>query len=49
MFVDGGLLERFPTKVVRDMGADIIIGVDIGYRGQHGDPSNILGIILQIL
>ncbi len=47
VLVDGGLLERLPTRVVRDMGADIIIGVDVGYRGQHGDPSNILGIILQ--
>jgi len=47
VLVDGGLLERLPTRVVREMGADIIIGVDVGYRGQHGDPSNILGIILQ--
>ncbi len=47
VLVDGGLLERLPTRVVRDMGADIIIGVDVGFRGQHGDPSNILGIILQ--
>ncbi|MFY9177571.1 MAG: patatin-like phospholipase family protein [Caldicoprobacterales bacterium] len=47
VLVDGGLLERLPTRVVRDMGADIVIGVDVGYRGQHGDPSNILGIILQ--
>lgn len=47
VLVDGGLLERVPTRVVQDMGADIIIGVDVGFRGQHGDPSNILGILLQ--
>jgi NTE family protein len=47
VLVDGGLLERLPTRVVREMGADIIIGVDVGFRGQHGDASNILGIILQ--
>ena len=47
VLVDGGLLERLPTRVAREMGADIIIGVDVGFRGQHGDPSNILGIILQ--
>ena len=47
VLVDGGLLERLPTRVAREMGADIVIGVDVGFRGQHGDPSNILGIILQ--
>lgn len=47
VLVDGGLLERLPTKIVREMGADIVIGVDVGFRGQHGDPSNILGILLQ--
>ncbi|NLJ66683.1 MAG: patatin family protein [Clostridiales bacterium] len=47
VLVDGGLLERLPNRVVREMGADIIIGVDVGFRGQHGDASNILGIILQ--
>ncbi|NLJ40984.1 MAG: patatin family protein [Clostridiales bacterium] len=47
VLVDGGLLERIPAGVVKDMGADIIIGVDVGFRGMHGDPTNILGIILQ--
>lgn len=47
VLVDGGLLERLPTKVVRQMGADIIIGVDVGFRGQHDDATNILGIIFQ--
>lgn len=47
VLVDGGLLERLPTGVVRDMGADVIIGVDVGFMGIHGEASNILGIILQ--
>jgi NTE family protein len=47
VLVDGGLLERLPTKVVRQMGADIVIGVDVGFRGQHGDATNILSIIFQ--
>ncbi|HZJ82369.1 MAG TPA: patatin-like phospholipase family protein [Clostridia bacterium] len=47
VLVDGGLLERIPTRIVRDMGADIVIGSDVGFMGQHGDASNILGIILQ--
>ena len=29
-YVDGGLVNNFPTDVVKEMGADIIIGVDVG-------------------
>ena len=38
VLVDGGLLERLPTRVVREMGADIIIGVDVGFRGSMVMP-----------
>mgnify|MGYP000017345676 CR=1 FL=1 len=47
VLVDGGLLERVPIGVVEKMGADIIIGVDVGFRGEHRVPSSILEIILQ--
>ena len=30
LYVDGGLVNNFPTNVVKEMGADIIIGVDVG-------------------
>ena len=30
ILVDGGLSNNFPVNVIRDMGADIIIGVDLG-------------------
>jgi NTE family protein len=30
-YVDGGLVDNFPVKHVMDMGADIIIGVDVGH------------------
>ncbi len=30
LYVDGGIVNNFPTDVVKDMGADIIIGVDVG-------------------
>jgi NTE family protein len=33
-YVDGGVLERMPVSVARDMGADIVIGVDVGYKGE---------------
>jgi len=32
LFVDGGVLNNLPTKQVRDMGADIIIAVDVDER-----------------
>ena len=30
LYVDGGIVNNFPTDVVKEMGADIIIGVDVG-------------------
>ena len=30
LYVDGGLVNNFPTDIVKEMGADIIIGVDVG-------------------
>lgn len=34
LYVDGGLLERVPSTPLREAGADVIIGVDVGYRGE---------------
>lgn len=30
LYVDGGIVNNFPTDVIKEMGADIIIGVDVG-------------------
>jgi NTE family protein len=30
--LDGGLVNNFPVQEVKDMGADILIGVDVGFR-----------------
>ena len=30
LYLDGGIVNNFPVKEVKDMGADIIIGVDVG-------------------
>ncbi|MEG1572423.1 MAG: patatin-like phospholipase family protein [Bacteroidales bacterium] len=32
ILVDGGLVNNFPVQETRNRGADIIIGVDVGYR-----------------
>lgn len=33
LLIDGGVLSRLPVQTARTMGADIVIGVDVGYRG----------------
>jgi NTE family protein len=40
IYVDGAVLDRVPTKALRDRGMDIVIGVDIGYRGEETDASS---------
>ena len=36
LLVDGGVIDRVPVKVVKDMGADITIAVDVAsYYGRH--------------
>ncbi len=50
LLVDGGLLRNFPVPEVRDMGADIIIGVYTG--AQPSDPekmNNLPGILTQVV
>ena len=49
ILVDGGLLARVPVDTVKRMGADVVIGVDVGFRGQHRSPVNILELIIQSL
>jgi len=46
LLTDGGIVNNFPVKEVKDMGADILIGVDI----QSGlDKKNNLGSAVKIL
>ncbi len=37
ILVDGGLIDNFPVADVKAMGADIIIGVDVGHGSQDGN------------
>ncbi|MDR0763423.1 MAG: patatin-like phospholipase family protein [Bacteroidales bacterium] len=32
LMVDGGVVNNFPVDIVKEMGADIIIGVDVGFN-----------------
>jgi NTE family protein len=40
ILVDGGVLNNFPVDHVKEMGADIIIGVDVGLHGDTTKKKN---------
>jgi NTE family protein len=46
-YVDGGLTSPVPVRAARDMGADVIIAVDISQPPDGGDTSNALHMLLQ--
>lgn len=46
VLVDGGLRDNFPTQLARDMGADIIIGVDLSQQRRTYVEVNNLGDII---
>ena len=46
VLVDGGLRDNYPTALARDMGADIIIGVDLSQKAKTYVEINNLGDIL---
>ncbi len=37
-YIDGGVLERVPVQAARELGADVVIGVDVLPRGQEEQP-----------
>ncbi len=46
-YVDGGVLDRVPVGVAREMGADFVIAVDVGYRGgSRTTPKNIIDVMI---
>jgi len=50
LFVDGGIVNNFPVELVKEMGADIIIGVNVSSTGfDHAEEiNNIPGILMQM-
>ncbi len=47
LLVDGGVIERVPAAVVREMGADIVIAVDISHFKAQPEMASILDVIVQ--
>lgn len=50
LFVDGGIVNNFPVELCREMGADIIIGVNVSSSGFEDarEINNIPGILMQM-
>lgn len=47
LLVDGGVIHNVPTEIARDLGADKVIAVDVGYFIQKGTINNLFGILIQ--
>src|SRR5438552_779409 len=50
LLVDGGLVSNLPISVVRELGADIVIAVDVGADGARfmDSPHTALGVLTQV-
>jgi NTE family protein len=46
-YVDGGLVSPVPVQVARDLGADIVIAVDISDKPQHRRLQDTIDVLLQ--
>jgi NTE family protein len=48
VLVDGGAMNNVPANIVRDMGADVVIAVNVGYVGTARDVNySLLGLMSQ--
>lgn len=47
--VDGGLVANLPTSVVRALGAEVVVAVDVNFEGAKfmGAPASVIGVLLQ--
>ena len=47
ILVDGGIVENVPVTTLKDMGADLIIGVDLNSKHTRKKPRNIVEVLLR--
>lgn len=47
LLVDGGVIDRIPVSVVKELGADIVIAVDVSPIKVNGDVTSIYDVIIQ--
>lgn len=48
-YVDGGLVSPVPVSTARDLGADLVIAVDISARPKPGEKPSMLGVLDQTI
>lgn len=46
-YVDGGLTSPVPVRIARNLGANVVIAVDVSARPQHGKIGDSLDMLLQ--
>jgi NTE family protein len=50
LLVDGGLTDYMPTNVVREMGADVVVGVNVVATVEFDDvPRHLMQLILRVI
>lgn len=51
LIVDGGIVNKIPVSAVAQMGADVIIGSDVGFKSRDMTalPTNIFQVIIRIM
>lgn len=49
--VDGGLVANLPVSVVRALGAEVVVAVDVNSEGAKflGPPTSVIGVLLQAM
>ncbi|PYZ97907.1 esterase [Alteribacter lacisalsi] len=47
LYVDGGVIDRVPVSVVKEMGADLVIAVDVSYFNKEPEITSIYDVIIQ--
>jgi len=49
LYVDGGLVEYMPVETVRELGPDLVIGVNLGHReGRSSKPRSLLHVAMAV-
>jgi NTE family protein len=50
VYVDGAVMERLPVQTARDMGADVVIGVDVSFKGEtQKAPGGVMELMAQVM
>lgn len=49
LLVDGGVIDRVPITVAKDLGAGVVIGVDVGMISTEGKLTSIFDVIAQTI